>query len=154
MTSGIPANAIAQSRTNIGQCVNHNSLGTGTWDYLTGRQVNPNDPTIRITGRSEMPSLEIYHEDLSRQELRVWNHPIAEAQQFSEDHMDEHLSDRGLSTGLPPTNLSYAEFVGMRVRTLSFFSLKNDKKEYDVFMPGMTPEVLQETEKGQRIRFG
>ena len=65
-----------------------------------------------------MPSLEIYHEDLSRQELRVWNHPIAEAQQFSEDHMDEYLSDRGLTKGLPPTNLSYAEFVGMRVKTL------------------------------------
>ena len=96
-----------------------------------------------------MLSLEIYHEDLSRQELKVWNHPVAEAQQFSEDHMDEHLSDRGLSTGLPPTNLSYAEFVGMRVRTLSFFSLKNDQKEYDVFMPGMTPDVLQETGKGR-----
>ena len=76
-----------------------------------GRPVSPIDPTLRITGRAEMPSLEIYHEDLSRQELKVWNHPVAEAQQFSEDHMDELLSDRGLNTGLPPTNLSYAEFV-------------------------------------------
>ena len=49
MTSGIPANAIVQIRTHYGQCVNHNSLGTGTWDYLTGRPTLPNDPTIRIT---------------------------------------------------------------------------------------------------------
>ena len=111
--------------------------------------MNPADPTLRITGRAEMPSLEIYHEDLSRQELRVWNHPIAEAQQFSEDHMDEQLSDRGLNLALQPTNLSSAEFVGMRVKTLSFFSLKNDQKEYDIFMPGMSPEVLQEIERGR-----
>ena len=37
----------------------------------------------------------------------------------------------------------------MRVKTLSFFSLKNDQKEYDIFMPGMTPEVLQEAERGR-----
>ena len=30
-------------------------------------------------------SLEIYHEDLSRQERQVWNHSIIDAQQFSED---------------------------------------------------------------------
>ena len=149
VTSGIPANAIVQIRTNLGQCVNHNTLGTSTWEYLSGRPVSPINPTLRITGRAEMPSLEIYHEDLSRQELRVWNRPVAEAQQFSEDHMDEHLSDRALNTGLPPTNLSYAEFVGMRVRTLSFFSLKNDQKEYDIFMPGLTPDILQETGKGR-----
>ena len=47
VTSGIPANAIVQIRTNIGQCVNHNTLGTGNWDYLTGRQVNPTDPTCK-----------------------------------------------------------------------------------------------------------
>ena len=149
VTSGIPANAIVQIRTHYGQCVNHNSLGTGTWDYLTGRPTLPNDPTIRITGRSEMPSLEIYHEDLSRQELKVWNHPITEAQQFSEGHMDEYLSDRGLTKGLLPTNLSYAEFVGMRVKTLSLFSLKNEQKEYDLFLPGRTPEVLQESDTGR-----
>ena len=127
VTSGIPAKAIVQIRTSIGQCVNHNSFGTNNWDYLSGREVYPTDPTVRISGRSEMPSLEIYHEDLSRQEMKVWNHSIIDAQQFSDDYMDELLSDRALSRGLPPTNLSYAEFVGMRVKTLSILSFKNDK---------------------------
>ena len=111
--------------------------------------MSPIDPTIRITGRSEMPSLEIYHEDLSMQELKVWNHPVAEAQQFSEDYRDNSLSNRALTKGLPPTNLSYAEFVGMRVKTLSFLSIKNEQKEYDVFLPGRTPDVLLETGKGR-----
>ena len=147
VTSGIPANAIVQIRTSIGQCVNHNSLGTSDWEYLSGREVHPTDPTIRISGRSEMPSLEIYHEDLSSQELKVWNHSIIDAQQFSEDYMDELLSDRALDKGLPPTNLSYVEFVGMRVKTLSFLSFKNEQKEYDIFLPGKTPDVLLDTEK-------
>ena len=128
VTSGIPANAIVQIRTSVGQCVNHNSLGTSQWDYMTGREVHPSDPTFRISGRSEMPSLEIYHEDLSTQELKVWNHSIIDAQQFSEDYMDHLLSDRALTKGLPPTNLSYAEFVGMRVKTLSILSFKDDQK--------------------------
>ena len=149
VTSGIPANAIVQIRTSVGQCVDHNSLGTDKWDHMTGREVEPNDPTLRITGRSEMPSLEIYHEDLSKQELKVWNHSIADAQQFSEDHMDHLLSDRALTRGLPPTNLSYAEFVGMRVKTLSILSFKNDQKEYNVFMPDKTPNVLLGEEEGK-----
>ena len=97
-----------------------------------------------------MPSLEIYHEELSPQELKVWNHSIMDAQQFSEDHMDELLSERALEKGLPrlpPTNLSYAEFVGMRVKTLSFLSFKNEQKEYNIFLPGKTPEVLLGTER-------
>ena len=102
-----------QIRTNLSQYVNHNSRGK----YFDGRNADPTDPTLRITGRAEMPSLEIYLEDLSRQELQVWNHSIAEAQHFSEDYMDDSLSNRGLTTGLPPTNTSYAEFVGMRVKT-------------------------------------
>ena len=149
VTSGIPANAIVQIRTSIGECVNHNSLGTNNWDYLSGREVYPTDPTVRISGRSEMPSLEIYHEDLSRQELKVWNHSIIDAQQFSDDYMDELLSDRALSRGLPPTNLSYAEFVGMRVKTLSILSFKNDQREYDVFLPDRTPGALLDTDEGR-----
>ena len=151
VTSGIPANAIVQIRTSLGQCVNHNSLGTSNWDYMSGREVHPTDPTIRISGRSEMPSLEIYHEDLSPQELRVWNHSIIDAQQFSEDHMDEMLSNRALDKGLPPTNLSYAEFVGMRVKTLSFLSFKNEQKEYDIFLPGKTPDVLLDAERAEDL---
>ena len=149
VTSGIPANAIVQIRTSLGQCVNHNSLGTGRWDYLMGREVNPSDPTLRISGRSEMPSLEIFHEDLSTQELKVWNHSVVDAQQFSEDHMDHLLSDRALTKGLPPTNLSYAEFVGMRVKTLSILSFKNEQKEYHVFLPDKTPDALMDTDEGR-----
>ena len=149
VTSGIPANAIVQIRTSVGQCVNHNSLGTSQWDYMTGREVQPTDPTLRISGRSEMPSLEIYHEDLSKQELKVWNHSIIDAQQFSEDYMDHLLSDRALTKGLPPTNLSYAEFVGMRVKTLSILSFKDDQKEYNVFLPDKTPNVLLEVNEGR-----
>ena len=149
VTSGIPANAIVQIRTNIGQCVDHNSLGTDKWDHGKGQDVHPKDPTLKITGRAEMPSLEIYHEDLSPQELKVWNHSIIDAQQFSEDHMDHLLSDRALTKGLPPTNLSYAEFVGMRVKTLSILSFKNDQKEYNVFMPNKTPSVLLGIEEGK-----
>ena len=149
VTSGIPANAIVQIRTSVGQCVDHNSLGTDKWDHMTGREVRPNDPTLKITGRAEMPSLEIYHEDLSPQELKVWNHSIIDAQQFSEDHMDHLLSDRALTRGLPPTNLSYAEFVGMRVKTLSILSFKNDQKEYNVFKPNRTPNVLLGDEEGK-----
>ena len=81
--------------------------------------------------------------------LRVWNHSIIDAQQFSEDHMDHSLSDRALTRGLPPTNLSYAEFVGMRVKTLSILSFKNDQKEYNVFMPDKTPNVLLGDEEGK-----
>ena len=149
VTSGIPANAIVQIRTSVGQCVNHNSLGTNQWDYMTGREVHPSDPTLRISGRAEMPSLEIYHEDLSQQELKVWNHSIIDAQQFSEDYMDHLLSDRALTKGLPPTNLSYAEFVGMRVKTLSILSFKDDQKEYNVFLPDRTPNVLLDVNEGK-----
>ena len=147
MTSGIPANAIVQIRTNLGQCVNHNSLGMNTWDYLTGREVHPSDPTVRISGRAEMPSLEIYHEDLSPQELKVWNHSILDAQQFSESYMDEMLSNRALDKGLPPTNLSDAEFVGMRVKTLSFLSFKNEQKEYNISLPGKAPNALLDSDR-------
>ena len=63
--------------------------------------------------------------------------------------MDLLLSDRALTKGLPPTNLSYAEFVGMRVKTLSILSLKNDQKEYDVFLPDKIPDVLMDTDEGK-----
>ena len=55
VTSGIPANATVQIRTNLGQCVNHSSLGTNSWEYFTGKSVTPADPTSRITGRAECP---------------------------------------------------------------------------------------------------
>ena len=51
--------------------------------------------------------------------------------------MDDSLSNRALTEGLPPTNISYAEFVGMRVKTLSYMSFKNNQGEFDVFLPGM-----------------
>ena len=147
VTSGIPANAIVQIRTSLGQCVNHNTLGTGDWDYMTGREAYPSDPTLRISVRAEMPSLEIFHEDLSSQELKVWSHSIRDAQQFSEDHMDLLLSDRALTKGLPPTNLSYAEFVWMRVKTLSILSFKNEQKEFNVFLAERIQDPTMETDE-------
>ena len=63
--------------------------------------------------------------------------------------MDHLLSDRALTRGLPPTNLSYAEFVGMRVKTLSILSFKNDQKEYNVFLPDRTPNALLEPDEGR-----
>ena len=63
--------------------------------------------------------------------------------------MDHLLSNRALTRGLPPTNLSYAEFVGMRVKTLSILSFKNDQKEYNIFMPNKTPSVLLGDEEGK-----
>ena len=125
VTSGIPANAIIQMRTSLGQCVNHNSLGSIDWEYLTGRKVDHSDPTLRIT---EMPSLELYHEDLSHQERQVWNHSIVDAQQLSEDYMDDSMSNRALTIGLPPTNISYAEFKGMRAKTMSYMSSRMNNK--------------------------
>ena len=42
-------------------------------------------------------------------------------------HLDDLLSERDLRKGLPPTGLSYAEFIGMRGRTLSFTSFRTSK---------------------------
>ena len=63
--------------------------------------------------------------------------------------MDHLLSNRARTRGLPPTNLSYAEFVGMRVKTLSILSFKNDQKEYNVFMPDKIPTALFGDEEGK-----
>ena len=60
VTSGIPANAIVQIRTSVGQCVNHNSLGTDSWDFLTGREVDPGAPTLRIS-ETRIEGMESFH---------------------------------------------------------------------------------------------
>ena len=72
-----------------------------------------------------------------------------EAQRFNDDHLDDKLSNRALTKGLPPTNISYAEFVGMRVRTMSYMSFKSEQGEYDVFLPGRTPGILLNKGKGR-----
>ena len=38
---------------------------------------------------------------------------------FPEGHLDEQIGERGLRKAIPPTGISYAEFVGMRPRTMS-----------------------------------
>ena len=65
VTSGIPANAIVQIKTGNGQIINPNTLGTAVWDSKGPSDVPSNMPTIKVTGRAEMPSLEIYHAQLS-----------------------------------------------------------------------------------------
>ena len=65
VTSAIPANSIVQIRTGNGQVLNPNTLGTGVWHSKGPTDIPSNMPTIKVSGRAEMPSLEIYHAQLS-----------------------------------------------------------------------------------------
>ena len=152
VTSGIPANAIVQIRTGYGQVIDPNTLGATEWDSNGPSDVPSNMPTIKVTGRAEMPSLEIYHAQLSKAEDSRWSRTLRQVQTFPEGHLDEQISERGLRKALPPTGISYAEFVGMRPRTMSemhfrkegrIVILRDDKKiEY--------PEL----EKGDKKKKG
>ena len=126
VTSGIPANAIVQIKTGNGQVVNPNSLGTAVWQSNGPSDVPNNMPTIKVTGRAEMPSLEIYHAQLSQQENSRWSRTLRDVQTFPEGHLDEQLSERGLRKAIPPTGISYAEFVGMRPRTMSQMQFRKE----------------------------
>ena len=119
VTSGIPATAIVQIKTGNGQVVNPNTLGTAVWHSSGPSDVPNNMPTIKVTGRAEMPSLEIYHAQLSQHENSRWSRTPRDVQTFPEGHLDEQLSERGLKKAIPPTGISYAEFVGMRPRTMA-----------------------------------
>ena len=119
VTSGIPANAIVQIKTGNGQIVNPNTLGTAEWHSNGPGDVPDNMPTIKVTGRAEMPSLETYHAQLSPAENSRWSRTLRMLQTFPEGHLDEQISERGLRKALPPTGISYAECVGMRPRTMS-----------------------------------
>ena len=119
VTSGIPASAIVQIKTGNGQVVDPNTLGTAVWNSRGPSDVPNNMPTIKVTGRAEMPSLEIYHAQLSPAENSRWPRTLRDVQTFPEGHLDEQISERGLRKALPPTGISYAEFVGMRPRTMS-----------------------------------
>ena len=55
VTSGIPANAIVQIKTGNGQVINPNTLGTAEWHSNGPSEVPDNMPTIKVTGRAEMP---------------------------------------------------------------------------------------------------
>ena len=119
VTSGIPASSIVQIRTGFGQVINPNTLGTAEWYSKGPSDVPTNMPTIKVTGRAEMPSLEIYHAQLSKAENSRWSRTLRNVQTFPEGHLDEQISERGLRKATPPTGISYAEFVGMRPRTMS-----------------------------------
>ena len=128
VTSGIPANAIVQIKTGNGQVINPNSLGTSIWDSKGPGDVQTNAPTIKVTGRAEMPSLEIYHAQLSPQENSRWSRRLRDVQTFPEGHLDEQIGERGLRKAIPPTGISYAEFVGMRPRTMSQMPFRKEGK--------------------------
>ena len=96
VTSGIPANAIVQIKTGNGQVINPNTLGTAVWHSKGPSDVPNNMPTIRVTGRAEMPSLEIYHAQLSPAENSRWSRTLRAVQTFPEGHLDEQISERGL----------------------------------------------------------
>ena len=81
-------------------------------------------PTIKVTGRAEMPSLEIYHAQLSPHENSRWSRTLRDVQTFPEGHLDEQLSERGLKK----SGISYAEFVGMRPRTMPQMPFRKEGK--------------------------
>ena len=136
VTSGIPANAIVQIKTGNGQVINPNSLGTPIWDSK---------------GPSDVPnnaSLEIYHAQLSPHENSRWSRRLRDVQTFPEGHLDEQISERGLRKGLPPTGISYAEFVGMRPRTLSQMPFRKEGKL--TIIRDDRQEHYPEPEKGEK----
>ena len=128
VTSGIPANAIVQIKTGNGQVVNPNTLGTAVWNSDGPSDVPNNMPTIKVTGRAEMPSLEIYHAQLSPHENSRWSRTLRDVQAFPEGHLDEQIGERGLRKAIPPTGISNAEFVGMRPRTMSQMPFRKEGK--------------------------
>ena len=104
------------------------SLGTSIWDSKGPSDVPNNAPTIKVTGRAEMPSLEIYHAQVSPYENSRWSRRLRDVQTFPEGHLDEQISERGLRKAIPPTGISYAEFVGMRPRTMSQMPFRKEGK--------------------------
>ena len=80
VTSGIPANAIIQIRTGNGQVLNPNTLGTAEWHSRGPVDVPSNMPTTKVSGRAEMPSLEVYHSQLSLAEDSRWSRTLRSVQ--------------------------------------------------------------------------
>ena len=62
--------------------------------------------------------------------------------------VDEQISERGLRKGLPPTGISYAEFVGMRPRTMSQLPFRKDGKL--TIIRDDRQEHYPEPEKGEK----
>ena len=105
VTSGIQANSIVQIKTGNGQVINPNTLGTAEWHSKGPSDVPNNMPTIKVTGRAEMPSLEIYHAQLSPAENSRWSRTLRNVQIFPEGHLDEQISERGPRKAIPPTGI-------------------------------------------------
>ena len=152
VTSGIPANAIVQIKTGNGQVVNPNTLGTSLWTSKGPSDVPNNMPTIKVTGRAEMPSLEIYHAQLSPAENSRWSRTLRAVQTFPEGHLDEQISERGLRKAIPPTGISYAEFVGMRPRTMSQMQFRKEGKL--VIIREERRHEYPQSEKGDKKKKG
>ena len=72
MTSGIPTNSIVQIRTSHGQVLDPNTLGKAEWDSRGPVDIPSSMPTIKVSGRAEMPSLETCHAQLSPEESLRW----------------------------------------------------------------------------------
>ena len=157
VTSGIPANAIVQIRTSRGQVMDPNTLEKAEWDSKGPVDIPSNMPTIKVTRRAEMPSLEVYHAQLSPEESKRWSRKIHTVQVFPEGHLDEQISERGLRKAIPPTGISYAEFVGMRPRTMSQMPFRRegrviiyrDDKEVEFPEPTQTERGGRNKRKGK-----
>ena len=152
VTSGIPANAIVQIRTGNGQVLNPNTLGMSEWHSSAPVDVQSNTPTIKVTGRAEMPSLEIYHAQLSKAEQGRWSRTLRQVQTFPEGHLDEQIGERGLRKAIPPTGISYAEFVGMRPRTMSQMHFRKEGRL--VILRDDKRIEFPELEKGEKKKKG
>ena len=154
VTSGIPANAIVQIKTGNGRVVDPNTLEMAEWHSRGPTDVPNNMPTIKITGRTEMPSLEIYHAQLSPAENGRWSRTLQDVQTFTEGHLDEQISERGLRKAIPPTCVSYAEFVGMRPRTMSQMHFRKEGKLVIIRDDRKNEYPEFEKEKGDKKKKG
>ena len=75
---------------------------------------------------------------------------------FPEGHLDEQISERGLRQAIPPTGLSYAEFVGMRPRTMSQMFFRTEEGKISIYRDDKTPDSLESPhpEKGEKGEKG
>ena len=153
VTSGIPANAIVQMRTGNGQVLNPSTLGRAEWHSRGASDLPSNMPTIKASGRAEMPSLEIYHAQLSPAEDSRWSHTFKQVQVFPEGHLDEQISERRLRKAIPPTGISFAEFVGVRPRTMSQMLFRKDGRIV-IFRDDKVEEYPEPTGKGDAKKKG
>ena len=81
-----------------------------------------------------------------------WSRRLRDVQTFPEGHLDEQISERGLKKAIPPTGISYAEFVGMRPRTMSQMPFRKEGKL--TIIRDDRKDTYTEPEKGEKGERG